>query len=463
MDGHSDLSTKGEPMDEPPAVAHCAEGEAYVRFDLRPGYNTAESRVLDPAASPNASLLSTGQATMHLIKAMLGTGVLTLPLAFKHAGLYVGLLLLVVIAAVNLYCMRMVVAAADFVRAKTGQRTIDYANIMRGAVESGPPWIRRHGYFFKQLVNVNIFLGQLGCCSIYFVFMADNLQDFFFKNLDWEMQKGLWMLLIALPVLAICSIRRLSQLAPFAMAANFVYFCAIGIVVYFFFTNLQSPSSLVKVGKLGDLPLFFCTVMFAFEGVPVIMPIENKMLNPKDFVAWNGVLHRACLVVLTVFTIVGFFGYLAVGDEVQDAVTLNLPEDAFYQVIKLMFVMCVLISYPIQFFVPLERVEKWITRKCAPEKHTQLIYTARFSIVIMTLAVAELVPHLGLVIALMGAVAATALAVFFPTLIDLLVCYSKRNLTLRILLIDLVLMVIAFFVFLTGTYTALSDILKTFD
>ena len=30
-----------------------------------------------------------------------------------------------------------------------GREAIDYANIMRGAVEVGPPFIRRHGYFFK--------------------------------------------------------------------------------------------------------------------------------------------------------------------------------------------------------------------------------------------------------------------------------------------------------------------------
>ncbi|KAI6224790.1 Aa-trans domain-containing protein [Aphelenchoides besseyi] len=461
MEKSSELPIKTETdRDEP--QPHCTEGEAYVRFDLQPGYNSTDNHV--PLDSPqNVNLLTSGQATMHLVKAMLGTGVLTLPLAFKHSGLYMGLILLVAIAAVNLYCMRMVVLAADFVRAKNGQRTIDYANIMRGAVESGPPWIRRYGYAFKYAVNVNIFLGQLGCCCVYFVFMADNLQDFFAKNFDWEMQKGLWMLLICVPVMAICSIRRLSKLAPFSMAANVVYFCAIGIVVYFFFTNLRPRSSLVKFGELSDLPLFFCTVMFAFEGVPVIMPIENKMLNPKEFVSWNGVLHRACLVVLTVFTIVGFFGYMAVGNDVKDAVTLNLPEDPFYQIIKIMFVLCVLISYPIQFFVPLERVEKWITRKCAPEKHNQLIYTARFSIVLITLAVAELVPHLALFIALMGAVAATALAVFFPTLIDLLCSYSRHDLTLRRLGIDLTLMIIACCVFLTGTYTSLSDIMKTFD
>jgi hypothetical protein len=50
-------------------------------------------------------------------------------------------------------------------------------------------------------------------------------------------------------------------------------------------------------------------------------------------------------------------------------VTLNLPAEPFYECLKLMFVACVMVSYPLQFFVPMERIEKFITRKCAEEKH----------------------------------------------------------------------------------------------
>lgn len=60
---------------------------------------------------------------------------------------------------------------------RNGREFIDFANIMRGAVEAGPPRIARYGYVAKQLVNVNMFIAQLGFCCVYFVFMADNLQD----------------------------------------------------------------------------------------------------------------------------------------------------------------------------------------------------------------------------------------------------------------------------------------------
>lgn len=135
----------------------------------------------------------------------------------------------------------------------------------------------------------------------------------------------------------------------------------------------------------------------------------------------------------------------------------------FYQMLKIMFVLCVMVSYPLQFYVPMERIEKYITRKCPVEKHVKYIYSARFGIVIATLAIAELVPHLALFIALIGAVACTSLALLFPPIIDLLVCYAQNRLTLQTWCIDGIMLFFAFIGFITGTFSALSDILATFQ
>uniref|UniRef100_A0A0K0EBN3 Aa_trans domain-containing protein n=1 Tax=Strongyloides stercoralis TaxID=6248 RepID=A0A0K0EBN3_STRER len=400
------------------------------------------------------------QAFVHMIKAMLGTGLLSLPLAFKHSGLYLGLILIVIICCICLYSMRLVVYAAHYICARDGKETIDFANVMRSAVESGPEWIRDKGYFAKQVVNVSMFIAQLGFCCVYFVFMADNLQDFFDLNTSIRLSKGVWMLLIAIPILGICSIRNLKLLAPLAFAANIIYLGAVGIVIYYFFWNLKPTSSVDKWGDINNLPLFFGTVMFAFEGVCVILPIENRMAKPKQFIAWNGVLNTSSFVVLAIFAITGFYGYLAVGDDVKDTVTLNLPNTVFYQLIKLMFVCCIMVSYPLQFYVPMERVEKWITRKIAQEKQLMYMYIVRYSGVLTTLIVAELIPHLALFISLVGAFCGSFLALFFPPIIDLLISYSRCSLNEMVWLKNILLLCFATLGFTTGTYSALADIIK---
>ncbi|MFH4976568.1 hypothetical protein AB6A40_003277 [Gnathostoma spinigerum] len=426
------------------------------------GVTDSENRCFFADRPKTANSLSPEQAFVNLIKSMLGTGLLSLPLAFKFSGLWLGLVFMFIIFIVCLVCMRQVVFAAHYICYRYGREVIDYANVMRGAVEAGPNWINTKGYIFKQLVNVNIFVAQFGFCSVYFVFMADNLENFFTCNTAIHLSKAMWMSILLIPILLLCSIRRLNMLASFAFVANIIYICSVIIVLHFFFTHLQPSSRLPAVGKITNFPLYFGTVMFAFEGVAVILPIENRMNQPQFFIQWNGVLNSANLVVLAVYAMVGFYGYLAVGDDVADTVTLNLPQEPFYQLIKLSFVVCVMVSYPLQFFVPMERIEKWIMRKIVVEKQILYIYCARYGLVLLTCAIAQVVPHLALVISFIGAFSGASLALLFPPCIELLVSYAQKNLTAGLWVKNITLLCFAVLGFSTGTYSALVNIAEKF-
>ena len=75
----------------------------------------------------------------------------------------------------------------------------------------------------------------------------------------------------------------------------------------------------------GQLPLYFGTAIYAFEGIGVVLPIENQMRTPHDLRGWNGVLNTAMVIVTSLYIAVGFFGYLKYGEDVQGSITLNLP------------------------------------------------------------------------------------------------------------------------------------------
>jgi proton-coupled amino acid transporter len=75
---------------------------------------------------------------------------------------------------------------------------------------------------------------------------------------------------------------------------------------------------------------------------------------------------------------------------------------------------------------------------------------------------AELIPHLSLFIALIGAFAGTLLALVFPPIIDLLVNYSKQTLTPKIWITNSILLSFGLLGFTTGTYTSVRDIILAF-
>ncbi|VDM46847.1 unnamed protein product [Toxocara canis] len=395
--------------------------------------------------------ISPEQALIHLMKCMMGTGMLSLPLAFKYSGLALGMILLVMICFICIYCARQLVIASHYTCLRKGQEKMDYANVMRTAVEIGPYWMRSYGYFAKQMVNVNMFVAQFGFCCVYLVFMADNIKQFFDETSTIHMSKAAWIGILMIPEAGLCTIRHLKALAPLAFIANIVYMFAVAIVLGYVFVDPLPYYTLPAFPRnWSSLPLFFGTVMFAFEGIAVVLPVENQMSEPYHFISPVGVLNTSCVLVLLLYCFVGFFGYLKFGDAVKDTITLNLPQTPFYQTIKIMFVGCILVSYPIQFYVPMERVEKWITRKIRPDRQQFLIYFVRYCGVIMTCLMAELVPHLALFISLVGAFASTALALVFPPIIELLCYYARGHIGGKVWMINIFLLLFALFGFITG-------------
>jgi proton-coupled amino acid transporter len=71
--------------------------------------------------------------------------------------------------------------------------------------------------------------------------------------------------------------------------------------------------------------LFFGTAIYAFEGIGVVLPIENQMRNKREFRGANGVLNTSMVIVTCLYMAVAFFGYLKYGDAVAGSITLNLP------------------------------------------------------------------------------------------------------------------------------------------
>ena len=71
--------------------------------------------------------------------------------------------------------------------------------------------------------------------------------------------------------------------------------------------------------------MYFGTAIYAFEGIGVVLPLENQMAQPEALRGWNGVLNTAMIIVTCLYIAVGFFGYLKYGEAVAAAITLNLP------------------------------------------------------------------------------------------------------------------------------------------
>jgi solute carrier family 36 (proton-coupled amino acid transporter) len=75
------------------------------------------------------------------------------------------------------------------------------------------------------------------------------------------------------------------------------------------------------------LPLFFGTALFAFEGIALILPLQNAMKKPQSFTKIFGVLNVGMVLVTIIYLLLGTIGYWRYGENSAASLTLNLPAD----------------------------------------------------------------------------------------------------------------------------------------
>lgn len=92
--------------------------------------------------------------------------------------------------------------------------------------------------------------------------------------------------------------------------------------------NLPNTNTVKAFATWEQLPLYFGTAIYAFEGIGVVLPLENNMKTPQDFGGLTGVLNTGMVIVASLYTAVGFFGYLKYGENVAATITLNLDANA---------------------------------------------------------------------------------------------------------------------------------------
>lgn len=204
----------------------------------------------------------------------------------------------------------------------------DFAETIELCFRNGPPRLRPWSRFFKFLVNFFICLTQLGFCCIYIVFITDNFAQLWNTYIPgYKFNFMVKFAIVLLPIMIMSMITNLKYLAPLSTIANICMAAGVSLTLYFAFQGLPDISERKYVGELNDLPLFFGTAIFAFEGIALVLPLKNAMKKPKLFSRPSGVLNIGMVFVASLFIVVGFFSYWKWGDLVEGTVTLNLPQN----------------------------------------------------------------------------------------------------------------------------------------
>lgn len=405
----------------------------------------AESQPLLGSVNPSGTASDT-KAYFLLLKAFVGTGVLFLPRAFASGGLVASCLTLTAFGLISYWCYLILV----------------YAKLAVGVSSFGEIGLRCYGRWLQQLILFSILLLQIGFVAAYIVFTAENLRAFICNVLrlnsgDYDI---VWFILFEAAVLTPMSlIRDITRLSLAALLANFLILVGLVTILYYtlaeFVHNRLVPAEGIHyLFNKNEFSLFIGVAIFAFEGIGLIIPIQESMIYPHNF---PKVLFQVIATISFIFVFVGTFGYLTFGSKIETVILLNLPQGSpFVMLIQLVYALAILLSTPIQIFPAVRLIELRLFSQAWSGKASSSVKWSKNAVRFLFVALASIIAiyggrNLDKFVSFVGCFACIPLVYMYPPMLHLKACCGNgQNRTLAIL--DYILIVLGGVALVYTTY-----------
>ena len=275
------------------------------------------------------------RAFLLLLKSFVGTGVLFLPKAFLNGGMIFSNVVLLAVAAMSYYCFILLVNTRLKVEGSFGD--------MGGVL---------YGKWMRSIILFSIVISQIGFSSAYIVFTSENLQAFILavSKCKTFIDIKLMIMMQLVIFLPLSLFRDINKLGATALVADLMILLGLIYLYYYDILTLVRNHGVADIAPFNpqDWTLFIGTAIFTFEGIGLIIPIQESMKQPHKF---PPVLAGVMILITVVFLSMGALSYAAYGSSTQTVVILNLPQDdKFVNAVQFLYSLAILLSTPLQLF-----------------------------------------------------------------------------------------------------------------
>ncbi|XP_041972922.1 proton-coupled amino acid transporter-like protein pathetic isoform X1 [Aricia agestis] len=407
---------------------------------------------------PNSDIRSLA----NLLKASLGSGILAIPLAFANAGWGVGIVATIIIAIICAHCVDIFVSVSRGCCVALQKPVLNYADTCEAAFSIGPKRFRSLSRFAKLFAEFALLFTYLGVCCIFTVLISDSVKQL----LDQYVQAFIlpvqyYCLIFLVPLSLLVQIRYLKWLAPFSLLANLLLVAVFFICLYYIFRDPIVISDKRITGDIARFPAFLSTVIFAMEGIGVVMPVENNMKKPQHFLGCPGVMVIAMGFITVLYTTLGIFGYFRYGEALRGTITLNLPIDEWPAICGKVFIaVSIFFTYPLHFYVVVDVLTRYVEPH-VKESYRELTQTLlRIAIVWFCGGIAVALPMLEQIINIVGALFYSILGLIIPGVIETIFRWENLGKYKWVLWKNILIVLFGFLCLLSGCAVTIMDILK---
>ena len=162
------------------------------------------------------------ESLIHLFKAGVGPGCFAIAQAMGNTGIVLGTCLTIFLSIICLYEQHVLLKCANNVRRYYNlDKRPDYADTFERSLMGNERW-KKHSVFMKRTVNIFLILTQLGFCSVYILFVGNNLKNFL-SFFDYNVSVRIAILYAIVPILLPALITNLKFLGELMNFKSHVY------------------------------------------------------------------------------------------------------------------------------------------------------------------------------------------------------------------------------------------------
>ncbi|KAH8348002.1 hypothetical protein KR084_002972 [Drosophila pseudotakahashii] len=369
--------------------------------------------------------LNNCDAFISLLKCVIGTGILAMPLAFRCSGFVVGAVMSILLMILLTYSIHLLIAGMTECCRRRQVPQVSMPEAVRIAYEEGPKWVNCFGRAAGFLTTCVLVFGQFLLCTVYLVFVAKNFKEIG-DHYGEKYNERYYVLGACLLLLPLFMIRRLKYLVPLNLVSNFLLYAGFALIMYYLFSGLPDINDRELATPPAEWIEFFAIAAFSLTAVGSMLVVEAHMAHPQSYLGIFGVLNLAVFFILLSNMFFGIMGYWRFGEDVHASITLNIPKNEILsQFIKVFIASGIFLSYPLNGFVVITVIFSDYTHSNERRKHQTLIeYIVRLTFLFLTGAVAVGVPNLAALTELEGAFSLSNLNLLCPALIDVFLNYS---------------------------------------
>lgn len=326
---------------------------------------------------------SVSQTYIHLLKGYLGPGCLSLPWAISQLGFLWGVVAIAVMSTWSSYnCLTIVKIKRYIERVNRHNITVNEteSNSQSSSVASSAltypnvgEWF--FGESFERYVTVCICTQQLAICTVFFSFIGENIYAIFDLVppgvIPAALDSHIGVMSIALPfIMGLSFIPNLSALTPIMAAGTVLLFAGFAVLAYIIVLVWdERPTEPIEI-QWKSAPLALCAILYSYEGICLILPIESSMAEPRKFKKVFSYAMASVAFILAAVSNICVYAFGSVSNGSITAFLLETYADNYTVTVLVMIAnaavsLSVLLTYPIQLFPVLEILDSDFRSFCA--------------------------------------------------------------------------------------------------